>query len=540
MKYKNTFGRPTGQHQKDNFAHMNVLLSVSDKTGIVDLAQALHNLGATLVSTGGTAKTIAQAGIPVKSVSDVTGFPEIMDGRVKTLHPKIHGGLLARLDIEEHVQQMQQHDIEKIDLVVINLYPFEQTVANPAATHEDIVENIDIGGPAMVRASAKNYEHTTIVVNPAHYAMIIEHLTSTGSVPLDVREQLAMEAFSHTAYYDARISQYFAQKRNAPFLEETAIPLRRDQSLRYGENPHQRAMLYGSFTSQFKQLHGKELSYNNILDIDAAVGLCAEFEEPTVVIVKHNNPCGVGSADNLVDAYRKAFATDTVSPFGGIISVNRPIDIDFAQEVHSLFAEVLIAPSFSEEALELLRKKKDRRLVENPTEASSRARSIVSNSGTRSIVPINIRSISGGFLVQDEDSILFDEKDLRVVTQRTPTEDEQKAMLYAWKIAKHVKSNAIIYALSDRSLAIGAGQMSRVDSARIAVRKAQDAGIDLSGCAVASDAFFPFADGLLQAAEAGASCIIQPGGSIRDEEVIAAANEKGLAMMFTGTRHFRH
>lgn len=520
---------------------MNVLLSVSDKTGIVDFAQALHNLGATIVSTGGTAKSIAAAGIPVKSVSDITGFPEIMDGRVKTLHPKIHGGLLARLDVPEHVHQMQQHGIEKIDLVVINLYPFEQTVANPSSTHEDVVENIDIGGPAMVRASAKNYEHTTIVVNPAHYPMIIEHLTSTGSVPIDVREQLAMEAFSHTAYYDARISQYFAQKRNTPFLEETAIPLRRDQSLRYGENPHQRAMLYGSFTSQFKQLHGKELSYNNILDIDAAVGLCAEFEEPTVVIVKHNNPCGVGSADNLVDAYRKAFATDTVSPFGGIIAVNRPIDIDFAQEVHSLFAEVLIAPSFSDEALELLRKKKDRRLVESqvggsPHGASQHAATIRSVGNT----PLSIRSISGGFLVQDADSILFDEKDLRVVTQRTPTDDEQKAMLYAWKIAKHVKSNAIIYALSDRSLAIGAGQMSRVDSARIAVRKAQDAGIDLTGCAVASDAFFPFADGLLQAAEAGASCVIQPGGSIRDEEVIAAANEKGLAMMFTGTRHFRH
>jgi phosphoribosylaminoimidazolecarboxamide formyltransferase/IMP cyclohydrolase len=528
---KNTLDRPVGQYQKDNFAPMNVLLSVSDKTGIVDFALALHNLGATLISTGGTANAISSAGIPVKSVSDVTGFPEIMDGRVKTLHPKIHGGLLARMDVPEHVEQMQKHGIDKIDLVVINLYPFEQTLANPNSSHEDIVENIDIGGPAMVRASAKNYEHTTIVVNPARYEMIIEHLSSQGSIPLDVREQLAMEAFSHTAYYDARISQYFAAKRNTPFLEETALPLRLDQSLRYGENPHQRAMLYGSFTSNFKQLHGKELSYNNILDVDAATGLCAEFTEPTVVIVKHNNPCGVGSGNDLLEAYRKAFATDTVSPFGGIIAVNRPIDMDFAQEVHSLFAEVLIAPSFSQEALELLQKKKDRRLVQKPSEVSPRA---------RFILPVNIRSVSGGFLVQDEDSILFDEKDLRVVTQRTPTTDEHKAMLYAWKIAKHVKSNAIVYATSDRSLAIGAGQMSRVDSARIAVRKAQDAGIDLTGCAVASDAFFPFADGLLQAAEAGAACVIQPGGSIRDEEVIAAANDKGLAMMFTGTRHFRH
>ncbi|MEY2719172.1 MAG: bifunctional phosphoribosylaminoimidazolecarboxamide formyltransferase/IMP cyclohydrolase [Bacteroidota bacterium] len=525
---KNTLDRPVGQYQKDNFASMNVLLSVSDKTGIVDFALALHNLGATLISTGGTANAISSAGIPVKSVSDVTGFPEIMDGRVKTLHPKIHGGLLARMDVQEHVEQMQKHGIDKIDLVVINLYPFEQTLANPTSTHADIVENIDIGGPAMVRASAKNYEHTTIVVNPARYEMIIGHLASQGLIPLDVREQLAMEAFSHTAYYDARISQYFAAKRNTPFLEETAIPLRRDQSLRYGENPHQRAMLYGTFTSNFKQLHGKELSYNNILDVDAATGLCLEFTEPTVVIVKHNNPCGVGSGSNLVEAYNKAFATDTVSPFGGIIAVNRPIDMEFASEIHSLFAEVLIAPSFSQEALELLQKKKDRRLLLGASQSNASA------------MGLSIRSVSNGFLVQDEDSILFDDKDLRVVTQRTPTDDERKAMIYAWKIAKHVKSNAIVYATSDRSLAIGAGQMSRIDSARIAVRKAQDAGIDLTGCAVASDAFFPFADGLLQAAEAGAACVIQPGGSIRDEEVIAAANDKGLAMMFTGTRHFRH
>ncbi len=525
---KNTLDRPVGQYQKDNFASMNVLLSVSDKTGIVDFALALHNLGATLISTGGTANAISSAGIPVKSVSDVTGFPEIMDGRVKTLHPKIHGGLLARMDVQEHVEQMQKHGIDKIDLVVINLYPFEQTLANPTSTHADIVENIDIGGPAMVRASAKNYEHTTIVVNPARYEMIIGHLASQGLIPLDVREQLAMEAFSHTAYYDARISQYFAAKRNTPFLEETAIPLRRDQSLRYGENPHQRAMLYGTFTSNFKQLHGKELSYNNILDVDAATGLCSEFTEPTVVIVKHNNPCGVGSGSNLVEAYNKAFATDTVSPFGGIIAVNRPIDMEFASEIHSLFAEVLIAPSFSQEALELLQKKKDRRLLLGASQSNASA------------MGLSIRSVSNGFLVQDEDSILFDDKDLRVVTQRTPTDDERKAMIYAWKIAKHVKSNAIVYATSDRSLAIGAGQMSRIDSARIAVRKAQDAGIDLTGCAVASDAFFPFADGLLQAAEAGAACVIQPGGSIRDEEVIAAANDKGLAMMFTGTRHFRH
>ena len=505
---------------------MTALLSVSDKTGIVAFARELHALGVRILSTGGTAKALIEADIPVTGVSDVTGFPEIMDGRVKTLHPKIHGGILGRMDHTADLDQMRQHGIEHIDIVVVNLYPFEQTVANPASTDADIIENIDIGGPAMVRASAKNHEHVTIIVNPQHYPAVIEQLKQGGTT-LQLRRQLAMEAFSHTAQYDARISQYFSRSI-AGFLAEGALPLRMDQPLRYGENPHQKAVLYGSFTSLFRQLHGKELSYNNILDIDAAVGLCLEFDEPTVVIVKHNNPCGVGSDASLVEAYRKAFATDTVSPFGGIIAVNQPVDLAFAEEVHSLFAEVLIAPSFSEEALSLLQKKKDRRLM------------LLDRTAYDATVKTSVRSIAGGFLVQDADAALYSDEHLRVVTSRTPSDDERQAMLYAWKIAKHVKSNAIVYATHDRSLAIGAGQMSRVDSARIAVRKAQDAGIDLTGCAVASDAFFPFADGLLQAAEAGASCVIQPGGSIRDEEVIAAANEKGLAMLFTGMRHFRH
>lgn len=505
---------------------MTALLSVSDKTGIVDFARELHALGIDIISTGGTSKALKDAGIPVTSVSDVTGFPEIMDGRVKTLHPKIHGGILSRMDNGRDREQMQQHGIEHIDIVVVNLYPFEQTVANPSSTDADIIENIDIGGPAMVRASAKNHEHVTIIVNPAHYPTVIDQLHAGGTT-LDLRRQLAMEAFSHTAQYDARISQYFSRSITG-FLAEGALPLRIDQPLRYGENPHQHAVLYGTFTSLFEQLHGKELSYNNILDIDAAMVLCAEFDEPTVVIVKHNNPCGVGSDASLVEAYRKAFATDAVSPFGGIIAVNRPIDLSFAEEVHSLFAEVLIAPSFSDDALALLQKKKDRRLMRVDLSAFAHA--------TRT----SVRSVANGLLIQQADAILYNEDALRVVTARTPNDDEHRAMLYAWKIAKHVKSNAIVYASHDRSLAIGAGQMSRVDSARIAVRKAQDAGINLSGCAVASDAFFPFADGLLQAAEAGAACVIQPGGSIRDEEVIAAANEKGLAMMFTGMRHFRH
>ncbi|MBC8124715.1 MAG: bifunctional phosphoribosylaminoimidazolecarboxamide formyltransferase/IMP cyclohydrolase [Candidatus Kapabacteria bacterium] len=507
---------------------MNALISVSDKTGIVEFARSLHAFGVRIISTGGTAKALAEAGIPVTKVSDVTGFPEVMDGRVKTLHPKIHGGILAVLNNNEHVKQMQEHGIEKIDIVVVNLYPFEQTVTRDGATYDDIIENIDIGGPAMVRASAKNHLFTTIVVNPSHYSTVIAHLLTDGEVPLSFREQLAMEAFSHTAQYDARIANYFAQHVGRRFPDEGAIPLRVEQQLRYGENPHQQATLYGSFTRIFRQLHGKELSYNNILDIDAAAKLSLEFDEPTVVIVKHNNPCGVGSGTSLVDAYQKAFATDTVSPFGGIIAVNRPIDVSFANEVHSLFAEVLIAPSFDEEALAVLTKKKDRRLIVADAEK------------LRNASATDYRSVAGGFLAQESDAILFNEADVRVVTEIQPTEEQRNAMLYAWKIAKHVKSNAIVYASNDRSLAIGAGQMSRIDSARIAVRKAQDAGIDLVGCAVASDAFFPFADGLLQAAEAGASCVIQPGGSVRDEEVIAAANEKGLAMMFTGTRHFRH
>jgi len=504
------------------------LLSVSDKTGIVEFATALHHAGVRLISTGGTASAITAAGIPVTPVADITGFPEIMDGRVKTLHPAIHGGLLANLDVPSHVQALEQHGITSIDLAVINLYPFEQTVARPDASHADVIENIDIGGPAMVRASAKNHAHTVIIVNPEHYPSIIGYIERGEAVPMHFREQLAFEAFSHTAQYDARISRYFADRLHSPFPHETALPLRRDQQLRYGENPHQHAALYGTFSTIFSQLHGKELSYNNIMDIDAAAKLALEFDDPTVVIIKHTNPCGVGSATTLVEAWAHAFATDTVSPFGGIVAVNRQVDLAFAETVHGIFTEVIIAPSYTPEALALLQKKKDRRLM------------TVSYDALRASIGTEIRSVAGGYLVQSSDAALLDTEALRVVTSRTPTNHEHAAMLYAWKIAKHVKSNAIVYASHDRSLAIGAGQMSRVDSARIAVRKAQDAGIDLAGCAVASDAFFPFADGLLQAAEAGATCVIQPGGSIRDQEVIDAANAQGLAMMFTGMRHFKH
>ncbi len=506
----------------------NALLSVSDKTGIVELAQELHSLGINIISTGGTAALLSQQGIPVKSVSSITDFPEIMDGRVKTLHPKIHGGLLGVLDNEEHRNAMEYHGIESIDLVIINLYPFEKTVQNPQSSHEDIIENIDIGGPAMVRASAKNYLWTAIVVNPDRYGEIISDLQATGTLDSNLRLQLAREAFEHTSFYDGLIAEYLRKKDNTSLPNQLTIPLKKNQELRYGENPHQEAVLYGNFSEIFTQLHGKELSYNNIVDIDAASKLALEFDEPTVVIVKHTNPCGVGSAVTLTEAYHKAYATDTVSPFGGIIAVNREIDLEFAETVHGLFSEVLIAPSFTDEALERLQKKRDRRLM------------TVNYDALRASLQFTLKSIAGGILIQSEDKELLDSGALKVVTEKQPTPDQYAAMIFAWKIAKHVKSNAIIYALSDRTLAIGAGQMSRVDSARIAVKKAQDAGISLQGCAVASDAFFPFADGLLQAVEAGAHCVIQPGGSVRDEEVIEAANKSGITMLFTGMRHFRH
>jgi len=505
------------------------LISVSDKTGIVDLAKSLHALGIQLISTGGTASLLKEAGLPVMKVNDITGFPEIMDGRVKTLHPKIHGGLLARLNNPKHVEAMHEHGINSIDLAIVNLYPFEKTISQKGIDPETCIENIDIGGPAMVRASAKNFEWTAIVVNPKNYHGLLEQLQHNGCLNLAFRKQLAGEAFAHTAYYDATISRWFAEQQGIAFPDMLNLSFAKDQSLRYGENPHQHAALYGSFSAIFTQLHGKELSYNNIMDIDAASRIALEFDDPVTVIVKHNNPCGVGIGETLSEAYHKAFATDTVSPFGGILAFNREIDLPTAETIHALFAEVLIASSFSDEAFALLTKKKDRRLLLCNYDALKEA-----------ITGNHIRSVAGGLLIQNEDAQLLNDDAVHIVTDRHPTEEESKAMHFAWRIAKHVKSNAIVYASSDRTLAIGAGQMSRLDSARIAVKKAQDAGIDLKGCAVASDAFFPFADGMLQAVEAGATAVIQPGGSVRDAEVISAANEHQVTMMLTGMRHFRH
>ncbi|HEX9828633.1 MAG TPA: bifunctional phosphoribosylaminoimidazolecarboxamide formyltransferase/IMP cyclohydrolase [Bacteroidota bacterium] len=505
------------------------LVSVSDKRGIVEFAKGLAEFGVEIISTGGTYTALNEAGVAVKQVSEVTGFPEILDGRVKTLHPFIHAGLLAVLDNPKHVQQLNEHNIAPIDLLVVNLYPFEETIAKEDVRLEDAIEQIDIGGPAMVRAAAKNYRHTAVVVNPYRYGVLLEELREHGgAVSAQTRFDLASEAFAHTAQYDTLVSSFlesFNPKRDMP--EKFVVSYSKAMTLRYGENPHQSAALYGKFDQYFQKLHGKELSFNNILDINAAAQLCAEFDEPTAVIIKHNNPCGVGSGDTLPQAYQKALETDKKSAFGGIVCVNKPLDLTTAEALNELFLEVIIAPEYMPRVLDLLMRKKDRRLM-------------TQSANLRKINDYDMRTVAGGVLVQDPDKHRMYADQLKTVTKRKPTDDEIRALLFAWKIAKHVKSNAIIYARGDRTLGVGAGQMSRVDSSRIAALKAADAGLDLQGSAVASDAFFPFADGLLEAVKVGATAVIQPGGSVRDEEVIKAADDNNVAMVFTGIRHFRH
>ena len=525
------------------------LISVSDKTGLIDFARKLVERDIQIISTGGTALALKEAGIPVVSIAEVTGFEEILDGRVKTLHPSIHAGLLAALDNPKHVHQLEANMIQSIDLVIVNLYPFEKTVENPASSHNDIIENIDIGGPAMIRASAKNYRWTAVVTNPNRYDKILSALhLHAGTLPEELRLELAFEAFTHTAHYDGMISQYFSHKSSSnqattdisPASLPNILPLalRKDQDLRYGENPHQIAALYqqsgndASYHRIFQYLHGKELSYNNLLDMDAAAKLALEFSvmenDETVVIIKHTNPCGVGSARTLKDAYLKAYSCDTTSAFGGIIAFTSELDLETAKIVDEIFTEVLIAPSYEPEALELLQQKKNRRLM------------TVNYAALKAALCLEIKAIAGGVLVQSADNMLWNAAEMEIVTKRIPSNDERQALEYAWRIAKHVKSNAIVYAAPDRALAIGAGQMSRVDSAAIAARKAEAAGISLVGSAVASDAFFPFADGLLETVKAGATAVIQPGGSVRDAEVIAAADAHGITMVCTGMRHFRH
>lgn len=500
------------------------LISVSDKTGLVAFAQVLAEKGIDILSTGGTAKALREAGIVVKDVSEYTGFPEMLDGRVKTLHPKIHGGLLYIRGNAEHEKTIQEQGIGPIDLVVVNLYPFEQTVAKGAAD-ADIIENIDIGGPAMLRSGSKNFASVTVVVDPSDYESVANDIKNGGTT-LERRRELAGKVFAHTAKYDAVIAQYFGGKvtgdlsLNAPLV----------QQLRYGENPHQKGALYGSFNEYYAQLQGKELSYNNILDLTAAAELSMEFkgEAPTIAILKHNNPCGVGQAATLKEAWQKAFATDTQAPFGGIIAANVAVDAETAKTIGEIFSEVIVAPDFSPEALEVFKEKKNLRLIKllkDPTQGSSQ----------------RVRSVGPDmYVAQDADLHTLKGGDVKVVTKRTPTDEEMKALLFGWRVAKHVKSNAIIYTSGDRTLGVGAGQMSRIDSTKLAVWKAKEAGLDLKGSAVASDAFFPFPDGLIAAAEAGATAIIQPGGALKDADVIAAADEHNLAMVFTGIRHFRH
>jgi len=510
------------------------LLSVSDKRGLVEFATALVTQhGYRLLSTGGTAKMLAEAGLPVTEVSQHTGFPEIMEGRVKTLHPKIHGGLLCRRDKPDHLAQAVKNGIALIDLVVVNLYPFEQTVANPQVEFEDAIENIDIGGPSMLRSAAKNHESVTVVCDPADYSGVLAAMAKPEAMAA-LRRKLALKGFQRTASYDAAIARYLETQQAEPDLEALGgfpetyrLSLKKAQSLRYGENPHQKAALYGTFHDHFQQLQGKELSYNNILDITSATYLIGEFERPTVAILKHTNPCGVASADTLLEAWEKAYATDRQAPFGGIIVVNNTLDGALAKVIAEIFTEVIIAPHFSDEARQIFGKKKNLRLM-------------VAKEGLGTDALQEVRSVVGGVLVQDRDRTLGQVSEFKVVTQRQPTPEEWTAMLFGWKVGKHVKSNSIVYCRGEQTLGVGAGQMARVDSSRIAVWKAGEARLDLKGSVVASEALFPFADGLIAAAEAGATSAIQPGGSVRDDEVIKAADERGMAMVFTGIRHFKH
>ena len=511
------------------------LISVSDKTGLIPFAEVLSSAGVEILSTGGTARALREAGIEAIDISDYTGFPEMLDGRVKTLHPMVHGGLLYLRENTDHVDTAKEHGINAIDLVVVNLYPFEATIANPDVTIEDAIENIDIGGPSMLRSAAKNHQSVTVVVDPADYEMVATQISAEGNTSIELRRKLAVKVYARTSAYDGAIAQhlnkvYAAEEPKSEVPDELVLRSTKVQDLRYGENPHQRAALYGRFGEFYEQLQGKALSYNNILDLTAAAQLIVEYnaDAPTLAILKHMNPCGLGQGDKLAEAWEKAFATDRQAPFGGIIACNTSLDVVTAEQISEIFTEVIIAPDFTNGALELLGKKKNLRLVK-----------IKLNLGKAA--SWDLRSVGAeSFLLQERDLKSTTAADLKIVTERHPTDEELKAMLFGWRAVKHLKSNAILYAAKDRTLGVGAGQMSRVDSSRIAVWKAGEAGINLKGSAVCSDAFFPFADGLIAAADAGATSAIQPGGSKRDDEVIAAANERGMAMAFTGGRHFRH
>ena len=514
------------------------LISVSDKTGIVDFARALTAQGVEILSTGGTFRLLRENDITATEVSDYTGFPEMMDGRVKTLHPKVHGGILGRRGTDDEV--MQQHGIKPIDMVVVNLYPFAATVSDPNCTLPTAIENIDIGGPTMVRSAAKNHKDVAIVVNASDYQAVLEEMAANqGQLDYNTRYQLMVKAFEHTAAYDGMIANYFGARNTdnqaRDFSDTYNVQYHKIQEMRYGENPHQKAAFYveanptEASVATAKQLQGKELSFNNIADTDAALECVKQFDQPACVIVKHANPCGVAVATDINLAYALAFATDPESAFGGIIAFNRELDAATAEAIcEKQFVEVIIAPSVSAEAVAVITAKKNVRLLECGTWGTERPQDF------------DYKRVNGGLLIQDRDNGMVAEKDLKIVSDRLPSSDEMADMLFAWKVAKMVKSNAIIYAKNNRTIGVGAGQMSRINSARIAGIKAEHAGLEVKGAVMASDAFFPFRDGIDNAAQAGISCVIQPGGSMRDDEVVAAANEHGMAMVFTGMRHFRH
>jgi len=526
---------------------MNALLSVSDKTGIVEFAQALHALGIKLISTGGTAKLLADARLPVTEVAEVTAFPEMLDGRVKTLHPKVHGGLLARRDVPEHMAALKAHGIDTIDLLVVNLYPFEATVAKPGCTLEDAIENIDIGGPAMVRSAAKNWKDVGVLTDASQYPAVLSELKAKGKLSDKLRFALSVAAFNRIANYDAAISNYLSaineDGSHAAFSAQANSNFVKLQDLRYGENPHQSAAFYrdlypapGSLVTA-RQLQGKELSYNNIADGDAAWECVKSFVAPACVIVKHANPCGVAVGKDALEAYSKAFQTDPTSAFGGIIAFNRTVDLAAAQAVSKQFVEVLMAPAYTPEALELFKAKANVRVLEISLAGVQRDGK---TAWERGLNAHDVKRVGSGLLIQTADNHELQRSDLKVVTKKAPTEQQIEDLLFAWKVAKFVKSNAIVFCKDGMTMGVGAGQMSRLDSARIASIKAEHAKLSLKDTVVASDAFFPFRDGLDVVVDAGASCIIQPGGSMRDQEVIDAADERGVAMVFSGVRHFRH
>lgn len=507
------------------------LISVSDKTGIVDFAKHLVELGYEIISTGGTHKVLAENGVPVIGVSDITGFPECLDGRVKTLHPKIHAGILAMRKNPEHMQQLQDLGVDTIDIVAINLYPFKQTILKDGVTFEDAIENIDIGGPTMIRAAAKNHQDVAVIVDPEDYVNVVEEIKQSGEVSYDTKLKLCFKVFEHTSQYDTMIADYLRDKAGMPAFRETfTMTFEKAQDLRYGENPHQKAMYYKEIgkcdgqLSSAKQLHGKELSFNNINDTNGALMLLKEFEEPTVVAVKHANPCGVGCGSSIFEAYQKAYEADPVSIFGGIIAANREIDDKTAEKIHEIFIEIVIAPSFSDKALEILKQKKNIRLL-------------TLDNISKKVSGFDMKKVSGGLLVQEIDQELYHPDELTCVTDKKPTEQEMKDLEFAWKVVKHTKSNAIVLAKGDQTVGVGPGQTNRITALELAVKYGGD---KVRGAVLASDAFFPFDDCVKAAADAGITAIMQPGGSIRDQDSIDACNKYGIAMVFTKMRHFKH